>query len=100
MTLQVAEHQVELHWVLSVSHPNQNANSFQLQVSYPNGSIAHSDTLGGSARSALVNVFPGVTYEATLTASNNDGKGQASLTFLTPPAGMYENPLAFEMCYS
>ena len=86
---EVTEHQVKLQWDLPVSHEDQEATSFRLQITFPNGSTAHSETLDGSARSAMVNVFPGITYDATLTASNRDGLGQSSTSFTTPPAGTY-----------
>ena len=85
----MTEHQAELQWELPISHPDQDVDSFQLQVSYPNGSTALSESLDRSARSAVVSVFPGITYDATLTATNTDGGRQSTLTFSTPPAGTY-----------
>ena len=83
----VTEHQVEFQWDLPITHPDQDASSFLLQVVFPNGSTAVSASLDGSARSAVVRLFPGVTYNATLTARNKDGLGQSTTSFETPPAG-------------
>ena len=93
----MTEHQVTLQWELTVSHSDQDADSFQLQVSFPNGSTAHSLTLESFARSAVVSVFPGVTYDATLTASNTDGPSQSTLTFSTPPAGTFNTQLSLSL---
>ena len=83
----VAEHHVELVWDLPISHSNEDVENFQLEISFPNGSTAVSLTLDKSARSVRVSVFPGVRYDAQLIAMNNDGRGESSLSFVTPPAG-------------
>jgi hypothetical protein len=85
----VREHQVEFQWDLPITHPDQDASSFLLQVIFPNGSTAVSASLDGSARSTVVNVFPGVLYNATLIARNGDGLGQSATSFETPPAAPY-----------
>ena len=85
----VAEHHVELQWTLPISHPDEDVESFQLEVTYPNGSTASMMMLDSSARSAVVAVFPGVSYEAHLLARNTDGLGESRLSFSTPPAGEF-----------
>lgn len=86
---EVTEHQANLQWELPITHQNQNADTFDLKVSFPNGSTAYSETLEGSATTAVISVIPGVSYSATLTANNGDGQSQNTLTFQTPPAGTF-----------
>ena len=85
-TVVVAEHHVVLEWELPITHPDENVQSFLLELSFSNGSPARTMTLNSTARSTVVGVFPGVTYEAHLIARNGDGSGENRLTFSTPPS--------------
>ena len=83
----VTEHHAELRWELPITHPDEDVQSFQLEVTFPNGSRATLMTLDGSARSVVIGVYPGVSYEAHLIARNTDGLGESKIPFSTPPAG-------------
>ena len=89
----VAEHHAQLKWVLPITHPDEDADIFLLDMSFPNGSIASSLTLGSSARSVNVSVLPGVSYKVCLIARNGDGSGNNTLRFTTPPASESHDPV-------
>ena len=91
----VAEHHAQLKWVLPITHPDEDADIFLLDISFPNGSIASSLTLGSSARSVNVSVLPGVSYKVSLIAKNEDGSGNNSLRFTTPLAGESHDQLLY-----
>ena len=91
----VAEDHAQLKWVLPITHPDEDVDNFLLDISFPNGSIATSLTLSSSARSANVSVLPGVSYKACLIARNQDGSGNSTLRFTTPPAGESHDPLVY-----
>ena len=83
----MAEHHVQLGWQLLTAHDDEAAESFQLDLYFPNGSRASSTALPGSARNVDVKILPGVSYRAHLIAENGDGSGESRLNFTTPPAG-------------
>ena len=79
---------MQVTWTLTHQHADERAESLTLTVQFSNGTIAQQYQLEGSATQQMVDTVPGMEYQVTVSASNQDGTRTTDpVPFQTEPGG-------------